>query len=69
VRTGETRVLVRDADPSTLARDLLGAPSAHATPPPEPWDQRVVAIGLIVVLSIVGGLLLLTWGVRRAARP
>jgi hypothetical protein len=69
VRTGETRALVRNADPSALARDLLGAPSAHATPPPEPWDRRAVAIGLIVVLSIVGGLLLLIWGVRRAGRP
>jgi hypothetical protein len=77
VRTGGARALVRSGDAghpavgdgTTLARDLLGATVVHASPPPTPWDRREVAIGLVVVLSIVGGLLLLTWGVRRAARP
>jgi hypothetical protein len=77
VRTGHTRVLVRPggaedelaAAPGLLAEGLLGAPGVHSSPPPRPWDLRAIAIGLLIGASVIGGTALLTWGVRRAARP
>jgi hypothetical protein len=41
-----------------LATDLLGAPTAHATPPPDPWDRRAIAIGLIIAAALLGGIVL-----------
>jgi hypothetical protein len=69
VRTGKSRVLVRAAsssdqlDPvgSEYARDLLSAPSVHASAPPAPWNRRGLAITLAVAAALLG---LLLWRIR-----
>jgi hypothetical protein len=68
LRTGDTRSLVEQAPANGtegwdawLATDLLGAPTVNATPPPDPWDRRAVAIGLFIGAALLG---LLTWGFR-----
>jgi hypothetical protein len=70
VRTGSARTLVdhlegggRGWHELSFATDLFTAPSAHATPPPRPWDLRVT-VGLAAFVLLCAGL----FGWRISAR-
>jgi len=71
VDTGSARTMVSDQPGGgnawaalSFATDLLTAPSARASAPPDPWDRRGVAIGLMLGFGLLGGLLLMEWRLR-----
>ena len=68
VDTGSARTLVDHLqgggtawDQLSFASSLLTAPSAHASPPPRPWDLRGVAIGVLIATACLA---LAFWGIR-----
>jgi hypothetical protein len=65
--TGRSRLLVRDGSlASSLAADLLGAPTVAAVRPPRPLDPRLEA-GLAFAIVLAGLCGCLLW--RRRVRP
>jgi hypothetical protein len=75
IRTGASRTLVaeygangtNESDP-WVASDFFRAPSMHAVRPPGPPNLRLT-VGYLGGAGLIGGLLLVAWGVGRARRP